>query len=107
MAGRGTPQAASVPQSGVSLHNLHSGDLNLLQSVQRDYENQQKTKKDYKSETMGLLQFYCEKNVVFVAIQAEAPPGILGPMKKYHTGPHHHRPHEPWATAVTTSPGPN
>ena len=34
---RGRPQAASTPQSGVSLPNLRTGDLNPLQLVQRDF----------------------------------------------------------------------
>lgn len=33
-------------------------------------------------------------------VQSEAPPGILGPIKKFDIGPHYRRPQEPSATAV-------
>lgn len=32
---------------------------------------------------------------------------MLDPMKHYHIGPRHQRPHRPCAAAVTTSPGPS
>lgn len=50
------PQAASTHLLGVNLHILYTGDLNPLQSVQRDSELQPKTIKDSESYTMGLLQ---------------------------------------------------
>lgn len=39
--------------------------------------------------------------------EAEAPSKILGPVKKHHIGPHHHRPREPCTTAVNSSTGPS
>lgn len=41
-------QIASTHQSGVCLPTLHTGDLNPLQSVWRDFEIQPRTKKDSK-----------------------------------------------------------
>ena len=50
------PQAASTPQSGVSLPTVHTGDLDPLQLVLRDFLKNQAKKKERKSQTIGLRQ---------------------------------------------------
>ena len=73
LAGRRMPQAVSTPQSGVSLPTLCTGDLNLLQLVQRDFESQPKQRKiaslkqwDYYSRISLILIFHPTIHCLFI-----------------------------------------
>ncbi len=41
------------------------------------------------------------------SVRTGAPPAILGPMKRYHIVPYHHRPRQHCSNAVTTPREPN
>ena len=51
------PQAASTPQSGVSLRTVHTGDLDPLQLVLRDFLKNQAKKKS----SASLKQLDCDR----------------------------------------------
>lgn len=58
------------------------------------------------STSVWVCLIYCVRDIPRWFPWTGASPGILGLMKKYYIGLHNHRPSEPCATAVATSPGP-